>query len=135
MPNTQPTERGRPNGLLRLDRSRELTRKRGLTITLPQDLLDRMRNAVYWTPCLTVAKLVEDAVAAKLVEMEHANGRAYPKRPRELKPGRPSRQRTRCLSDSDPPLVLGGDVLPEQFPPSFTRQHDGEERRALCLVE
>jgi hypothetical protein len=134
MTNTRPTAHGRTHGALHLDRSQESTRKRRLTITLPQDLLDRMRNAVYWTPRLTVAKMVEDAVAVKLLEMEHANGRAYPKRPRELKPGRP-RQRPGRLSESPPQPVMLAAAVPDPFLSSFTMQQDTQERPAVCLVE
>ncbi len=34
-----------------------------VTIALPADLMDRVRNAVYWTPGATLVDLVESAVA------------------------------------------------------------------------
>jgi len=36
--------------------------KERLTVHLPVGLIDRMRNAVYWTPGLTLAGLAEDAI-------------------------------------------------------------------------
>ena len=63
--------------------------KQRLTVTLPSSLLDRLRNAVYWTPALTLAGLIEAAVEAKLQEIESENGEPFPARIQELKGGRP----------------------------------------------
>ena len=63
--------------------------KQRLTVTLPSGLLDRLRNAVYWTPALTLAGLIDDAVEAKLLELEAQNGEPFPARIEELKGGRP----------------------------------------------
>jgi hypothetical protein len=134
MTNSRSNDHGRINRTLHLDRSLASTRKRRLTITLPLDLLDRMRNSVYWTPQLTVAGLVEDAVEARLREMEDVNGRPYPKRPQELKPGRP-RQRPGRLSESPPQRVMLAAAVPDPFLSSFTMQQDTQERPAVCLVE
>ena len=65
--------------------------KQRLTITLPADMLDRLRNAVYWTPYLTLAGFIETAVTAKLDEIEKQNGEPFPTRSQELKGGRPRR--------------------------------------------
>lgn len=63
--------------------------KQRLTVTLPSSLLDRLRNAVYWTPALTLAGLIEAAGEAKLQELEAQNGEPFPTRIEELKGGRP----------------------------------------------
>jgi len=78
------------NGTIAPTRStRRRAVKQRLTITLPADMLDRLRNTVYWTPYLTLAGLIETAVAAKLDEIEKQNGEPFPTRSQELKGGRP----------------------------------------------
>ena len=63
--------------------------KERLTVHLPIDLIDRVKNAVYWTPGLTLAGLSENALTATLAKLEKDNGKPFPKRKRELKGGRP----------------------------------------------
>ena len=59
-----------------------------VTIALPADLMERARNAVYWTPGATLAALVEDAVADAMDRLEREKGGAYRPRSSNLKPGR-----------------------------------------------
>ena len=59
-----------------------------VTVALPADLMERARNAVYWTPGATLAGLVEDAVADGLDALERENGGAFKGRSANLKPGR-----------------------------------------------
>ena len=41
-----------------------------LTVSLPGDLVDRLRDAVYWSPSLTLAWLVAQSLRTSLAEME-----------------------------------------------------------------
>lgn len=60
-----------------------------LTVNLPADLANRMRDAVYWTPGLTLAWFVASAIRTSLTELETVNRAPFPKRARQLRPGRP----------------------------------------------
>lgn len=63
--------------------------KERVTFQLPVDLIERARNAVYWTPGATVAGLMEDALTAHLAHLEQQHGVPFPSRERPLKKGRP----------------------------------------------
>ena len=64
--------------------------KERLTLNLPVDLIERLKNAVYWTPGLTLAKVAEDALSAAMDKIEKEHGRPFPPRKESfLKRGRP----------------------------------------------
>ena len=65
--------------------------KERLTVHLPLDLIDGVKNAVYWTPGLTLARLAEDALRQALATIEAARGAPFPPRERPLTAGRPLR--------------------------------------------
>ena len=64
-------------------------RKERLTIHLPQSLIERLKNAVYWTPGLTLAELGETALTRLVDELEAERGATFETRTGELKGGRP----------------------------------------------
>ena len=49
----------------------------------------RARDAVYWTPGLTLASLCEAGLRSEIVNLERKRGETFPKRASELKAGRP----------------------------------------------
>jgi len=63
--------------------------KERLTVHLSIALIDRIKNAVYWTPGLTLAGLAEEALAAAVEKLERQRGEPFPPRKAELKGGRP----------------------------------------------
>ncbi len=63
--------------------------KQRLTVHLPVDLIDRLKNAVYWTPGLTLAGLAEAALGRAVDELEAARGEPFAPRHSELRGGRP----------------------------------------------
>lgn len=60
-----------------------------LTVNLPSDLVEQMRDAVYWTPGLTLAWLIARAVRASLADLETIHQGPFPRRLKPLRAGRP----------------------------------------------
>jgi hypothetical protein len=60
-----------------------------LTVSLPSDLVDRLRDAVYWSPSLTLAWLIAQSLRTSLTEMESLRQSPFPKRTKALRAGRP----------------------------------------------
>lgn len=63
-----------------------------ITVFLPASLIERLRNAVYWTGTRPLAQIIGDAIEDAVTDMEQANGGAFPQRLAPLKPGRPRRR-------------------------------------------
>lgn len=59
------------------------------TFGLSIDLMDWARNAVYFTPGLTLSGLVEESLRVHLGNLEESRGEPFPKRPSKIKTGRP----------------------------------------------
>jgi hypothetical protein len=62
-----------------------------LTVNLPSLLVENMRDAVYWTPGLTLAWMIARAVRASLADLETIHQGPFPKRLKPLRAGRPRR--------------------------------------------
>jgi hypothetical protein len=60
-----------------------------LTVNLPSHLVEQMRDAVYWTPGLTLAWMIARAVRASLTELEIVHQGPFPRRLKPLRAGRP----------------------------------------------
>ncbi len=60
-----------------------------LTVSLPGDLVDRLRDAVYWSPSLTLAWLIAQSLRTSLAELESLRQGPFPKRTKALRAGRP----------------------------------------------
>ena len=69
--------------------NRQESRKIRLTVSLPGDLVDRLRDAVYWSPSLTLAWLIAQSIRTSLAEMEVMHQGPFPKRTNALRAGRP----------------------------------------------
>ena len=63
--------------------------KERLTVHVPVELIDRVKNVVYWTPGLTLARLAEDALTKEVEKREQERGEPFPHRTEELRGGRP----------------------------------------------
>lgn len=67
------------------------SRNQRVTIFLQTTLIERLRNAIYWTEQCTMTRVIADAIHDAVAEMEHANGGTFPPRLTPLKRGRPRR--------------------------------------------
>ena len=64
-------------------------RRQKLTVHLDGALVERVKNAAYWNPRLTIARIAEQGIRAALEKVEKENGGPYPERESELVGGRP----------------------------------------------
>ena len=64
-------------------------KKEKLTVHLTHDLIERVKNAAYWNPRLTIASIAELGIALAIEQVEREHGGPYPPREAELKGGRP----------------------------------------------
>ena len=53
-------------------------KKEKLTVHLTHDLIERVKNAAYWNPRLTIAGIAELGVRYAIEQVEKENGGAYP---------------------------------------------------------
>ena len=60
-----------------------------LTVHLERDLVERIKNAVYWNPRLTIARIAAEGIRGVIEEVESENGGPYRPRETELVGGRP----------------------------------------------
>jgi len=59
-----------------------------ITFHLPVELIDKLRNASYWSPGLAMAEIVERSVTEGLDQMEKKMGKPFPPRQGQLKVGK-----------------------------------------------
>ncbi len=67
----------------------EPQKKLRFTFQLREDVIEKARDAVYWTPGVTLASFAEEAFIQLIAQMEKANGKPFPSRSGQLKAGRP----------------------------------------------
>jgi len=60
-----------------------------MTIYLPAELVERAKNAVYWTPGLTLKRLAARGLQRAVEELERSRGDTFPPREHELTGGHP----------------------------------------------
>lgn len=69
--------------------SRSSREKKRMTVHIPEELAERVKNAVYWTPGLTVSEVAEKGLNWVIEQLEGENGGPFEERDQELKGGRP----------------------------------------------
>lgn len=77
--------------LISMENSRKKSKrpKQRITVQISADVIERIKNAVYWTPGLTLAALAEEMFAKGVDLLEMKRGEPFPHRKEELKTGRP----------------------------------------------
>lgn len=65
------------------------SKKQRITVQISEDVIERIKNAVYWTPGLTLASLAEEAFSTIVDALENDREAPFPRRKEELKTGRP----------------------------------------------
>ena len=63
--------------------------KERLTVHVGRTLVERLRNAAYWTPGLTLSALAEQALEDGIARLERERGGPFPCRHARLRAGRP----------------------------------------------
>lgn len=66
--------------------------KQRVTFQLSSSVIEQARNAVYWTPGLTMSGLAEEALKRELARLEEKRGMPFSERAQELKAGRPVKE-------------------------------------------
>lgn len=67
------------------------TGQKRVTVQLPTELIERIRDIVYWTPGLTLNELAEVAFTNTLSCAELLRGEPFPPRRGSIRVGRPVR--------------------------------------------
>ena len=75
-------EQKTPQGLVRIKKVR-------ISAEISGDVADRIKNAVYWTPGMTMAGFIEESLAKAIEDLEQEKGEKFPQRERKLVGGRP----------------------------------------------
>ena len=63
--------------------------KERLTVYVPVEVVELARNAVYWTPGLTLSRLAEDGLTEAVDRLEEGRGEPFRPRGGDIKRGRP----------------------------------------------
>lgn len=66
-----------------------ISRRSKVSAEVDYDVADRVKNAVYWTPGLTMARFIEKALEDAIDKLEEDRGGKFEARERELVGGRP----------------------------------------------
>lgn len=64
-------------------------KKNRLTVQISEEVIEKLKDAVYWTPGATLADFAEQALLNHVNALEKERGQAFPKRSGQLKTGRP----------------------------------------------
>lgn len=65
--------------------------KTRITFYLPVSTVDKAKDAVFWTPGMTLSGLTERALSKYIDEMESDRGEVFPPREAEPAKGRPAK--------------------------------------------
>jgi hypothetical protein len=87
----QPSQAGSEAEAETKDQKDAPVKKKLMTFLLPVEVTEQVKNAVFWTPGLTLADLAAQALREAVARLEKERGEPFPKRTAELKGGFPIR--------------------------------------------
>lgn len=68
----------------------QVCKKQRMTIHISSDIIEKVKNVVYWEPGLTLAGFAQEALAAAVEQLEQERGAVFPDRKtHNLRAGRP----------------------------------------------
>lgn len=76
---------------------KEYPGKKQVAVLVSDDIVERAKNIVYWSPGVTLAGLVEESLRLAVERRERANGGAFDERPSALRRGRPIALRSTAI--------------------------------------
>ncbi|HET7711998.1 MAG TPA: hypothetical protein VFL80_08725 [Thermoanaerobaculia bacterium] len=71
---------------------RRAEKRERLTVKLHAEIINRLRNAVFYTPGLTINGFIEKCIVSIVGEMEKERGSQFPERTENLRAGRPAKR-------------------------------------------
>ena len=74
------------------DQPAKAAAKERVTFKLDAELIERIRDAVYWTPGATMAAVIERAMIDHLAKLERERGSKFPRRSGAVRTGRPIKE-------------------------------------------
>ncbi len=66
----------------------QVKKKQKITLIMDADLVERLKNAVYWSHGISICSVIEEATEKMVKHLEKENGKPYPERNGEMKRGR-----------------------------------------------
>ena len=71
------------------DEQKAIRKRHKVSAEVDYDVAERVKNAVYWTPGLTMARFIERALEDAIQKLEDERGGRFDQREMELVGGRP----------------------------------------------
>ena len=68
-----------------------MSNKTRITFYISQDTVEKAKDAVFWTPGMTLSSLAEQSLGIQINRMEDERGESFPPRESELAKGRPAK--------------------------------------------
>lgn len=71
------------------DTQKKKNKRVKISASISEKIIERVKNAVYWTPGLTLAGFIEGSLLFAIDQLEAEHNGPFPQRERELISGRP----------------------------------------------
>ena len=71
------------------EKPKSRSRRERVTVNLPVEVIERARDAVFWTPGATLSALAAEGLTKATAKLEKKRGEPFPRRSGNLPTGRP----------------------------------------------